>query len=804
MALDFLKAIIGKKQKNKNIEFKKDEKGKRFKIKKISIPKTAQQTIPFQELYENGLIKVTEELYCIVCNFQNINYLLAREDEQESKYKKYGELLNSLDPSIKFQLFLLNKSVDEDILIDNLIPKPKNDGLENVHNDYNRVQMDFINKSYDQTAEKFNYFVLGYETKSKTENIEAILNKAFRDVSTGFKKLESDCKRLEPLDVLELFYNFYNPVKAKEDKFRLPADIYKRGAKIKDYIAPTSFRFKNTYCEMGVAFNRTFFVRDYPEVITDTFVNDILDSPNNISVSMHIDSKDPSQSTSYLKNKILTLESQAQQRKKNNKREGMDYIPYDLKNSIVETNELLDGLTKRNQKMFLFSLYINVSTESLEELEDISKTINRVARKHLVTIDILSHRQEHGLASILPLAYNKIGIKRPLLTDSTAIFIPFSAQTMFNHGGFYYGLNSITNSMVVVNRKTLKNPNGFVLGIPGSGKSFKSKREIIDAIELTDDDVIIIDPEREFDRLCYLYKGENIKISPSSKNYLNPLDISVDYGGDDDPIQAKSDFILSIAETLKGSLTPADKTLIDRCVKLSYKKLLEHNWDKQYMPTLETFYNILKDQKEDQVKDLILAFEMYVEGSYNTFSKPSNVTLKNRLTVFDTKDLGKQLKKLGLLVTLDTVWNIISQNKEAGKNTWLFTDEFYLFFDDTDEATSYSSDYYFEVYKRARKYGGLVTGITQNVEDLLHSPKARTMLANSQFLILLDTAPTDRMELLKILNLSETQEAYITNAEVGCGLLICGKNVIPIEDEYPKDNILYKTITTKLDEVVAQ
>ena len=765
---------------------------------KVKIPRTSQQTIPFKEIYSNGIIKVTDTLYCLICSFSNVNYQMSRDEEKTLKFNQYCDVLNTLDPELKFQLYLNNKNIDKKELVEELIPDvERNDGLEEIHEAYKTIQNGFIDQSYSLTAKKENYLVVGIEKAGGFEDVERTLNKTFKDIQKQFKVLDSDVEKLETEEQLKLFYEFYNPEMAKDNGFMLPKDIYSRGVKIKDHIAPNSFKFKTTYAEMGAAYTRTLYIRDLPTLLKDSFISDILDNSFSLRVSIHIESKDPGDAMTFIQRKITSLETGMQERKKNNKKSGMDFIPYHLRTALKESENLLENLTSKDQKMFLVGIYINITANTLEELNDRTKTIQKDCRKHLVVCDVLTHQQEDALASVLPLANNKVGIKRILLTDSTAIFMPFSSQDIFHKGGFYYGRNQVTNSMVVFNRKLLKNSNGFILGIPGSGKSMKAKREIIDVLEKTDDDIIIIDPEREFFNLCKEYNGQNIRISASSKTHLNPMDLNEDYADDDDPIQLKSEFILSICETLKGSLTPTEKTIVDRCVKIAYKSFIENNWNQDFIPTFTDFYNIMLEQTEAESKDIALAIELYVKGSLNTFSDKSNVNLTNRFTVFDTKDLGKQLKKLGLLITLDTIWNRICINRGKGKYTWIVTDEFYLLFDDKEGEESYSANYYYELYKRARKWGGIPTGITQNIEDLLQSKKARTMLSNSQFLVLLDQSASDRAEIAKLLNLSYTQLGYVSNAKQGSGLLISGKDIIPIEDEYPMDNKIYQVITTK-------
>ncbi len=399
--------------------------------------------------------------------------------------------------------------------------------------------------------------------------------------------------------------------------------------------------------------------------------------------------------------------------------------------------------------------------------------------------------------SVLPLGLNELQVDRCLTTESTAIFMPFNSQELVESGGRFYGINAISKNILVVNRKKLKNSNGFVLGSPGAGKSFITKEELVDILLNTDDDIIIIDPEREYSNLVKSLGGVVVYISANSKTHINPFDLTEEYSDDDEPLTLKSDFILSLCENIiggKNGLSPTAKSILDRCVRLAYQDYLKE-FNKDLIPTFKTFYQILKNQAEPEAKDLAVALEIYAEGNLSVFSNKTNIDISNRLICFDTKDLGKQLKTMGLLIALDAVWNRITINRAKNKYTWIDLDEIYLLF-----ANEYSSSFLYELFKRARKWGGIVTGITQNVEDLLKSDTARTMLSNSEFILMLSQSHSDRAELEKILNLSSAQSAHITNSEQGEGLLKAGKNIIPFKNKFPKDTELYKLMTTKIEE----
>ena len=433
-----------------------------------------------------------------------------------------------------------------------------------------------------------------------------------------------------------------------------------------------------------------------------------------------------------------------------------------------------------------------------QKLDEQTETIKSTARKYLCQIGTLNYQQEEGLNSVLPLGRNNLYVDRCLTTEATAVFIPFSSQEITQSGGMYYGLNAISKNLIIFNRKTLKNQNGFILGTPGSGKSFAAKREMINSILSAGDDVLIIDPEREYTGLVRNFGGEVIQISSDSKNYINPMDMNADYS--EDPISLKSEFLLSLFETIIGGkegLSAREKSILGRCVSITYQEYMQ-SFDKRLTPTLKDFYEVLKKQKEPEAEGLATALELYAVGNLSVFSRKSNIDINNRIVCFDIKDLGKQLKPMGMLITLDAIWNRIVENRKKGKHTWIYVDEMYLLFNN-----EYSANFFYELYKRSRKYGGVVTGITQNVEDLLQSETARSMLANSDFVMMLNQASTDRAELEKMFNISPAQMQYITNSDPGNGLIFSGGSIMAFIDDFPKDTKLYRMMTTKLGETGA-
>ena len=518
-----------------------------------------------------------------------------------------------------------------------------------------------------------------------------------------------------------------------------------------------------------------------------------------MNINIHVDSIEQDKAFDLVRQKISFMEQQKidEQRKAINKGYDLEMIPWELRNSLDEAKSLLDDLQSKNQRMFKFTCLIHVSADTLEDLDDYVYQIKSVARKNNCRISDLDYLQEEGMNSSLPLGVNLVEIQRTLTTASTAIFIPFTTQELFQPGGMYYGINAISRNLIFFDRKTLKNANGFILGTPGSGKSFAAKREMLNVLLNSDDEVMVIDPEREYSSLAYGLHGEVIHISAGSKNHINPFDMSVEYSDEDDPLLLKSEFVLSLCETIIGGqngLNSIEKTIVDRVTKLTYADYLKDP-KASSAPTLIDFYNILSQQDEPEAKDLSLALELYTTGSLSVFANPTNIDINNRFIVYDIKDLGKQLKTLGMLIVLDQIWNRITINRNIGRRTWIYIDEIYLLFQN-----EYSANYLFELYKRARKWGGVPTGITQNVEDLLISDLARRMLSNSDFILLMNQAASDRAELEKLLNISSRQGNYVTNVPPGQGLLFTGTSIIPFVDKFPKDSGLYKMMTTNPDE----
>lgn len=749
-------------------------------------------------MFEDGICEVVAGmLYSKTIKFSDINYQIARREEQVDIFSKYCEALNYFDPSIGVQISIINRSVDKQEFQNKMYLKMKNDHLDEYREEYNKMLHEKALQGQNSIMrEKYLTFSV---FASDHESAIQYLARVETDIYSNFKALGCDMKTLSGAERLELFYNLYNP---SQDHFDFKFDYLVRSdLKTKDFIAPDSFDFseKNRF-EFGDSIGQVLYLRDLPPDLSDKLLSELSDIPVNLTITLHINSVEQDKAFDLVKQKISFMEQQKIDEQKKALKAGYDtdMIPYELRYSLNEAQELLDDLQNKNQRMFKVTILIFTSAKTDEDLDDNIYQITAVARKNNCKVGYLDYLQEEGINSTLMTGINHVEIQRTLTTASTAIFIPFTTQELFQANGMYYGLNALSRNLIFFDRKSLKNSNGFILGTPGSGKSFSAKREMVNVLLNTDDEVLIIDPEREYTPLATGFGGEVIHVSAGSKTHINPLDITMDYSDDDDPLLLKSEFILSLCELLVGGrngLTAAEKTVIDRAVKLTYAPYFS-NPKKNPVPTLLEFHEVLKQQPEQEAVNIALSMELYVSGSLGVFAQPTNIDINNRLVVFDIKDLGKQLRTMGMLIVLDQIWNRITQNRAIGKRTWLYIDEIYLLFQN-----EYSANYLFELYKRARKWGGIPTGITQNVEDLLISDLARRMLSNSDYIMMLNQAPTDRAELAQLLNISNQQLGYVTNANAGQGLIFSGSSIIPFIDKFPTDTKLYQMMTTKPEEI---
>ena len=559
--------------------------------------------------------------------------------------------------------------------------------------------------------------------------------------------------------------------------------------------------FKKDHFVMGDQFGRVLFLKEYASYIKDSMINELTELNRTLMLSIDVIPVPTDEAVREMQNRLLGVETNVTnwQRRQNSNNNFSAVVPYDLEQQRKETREMLDDLTTRDQRMMFAVVTLVHLADSKDELDSDTETLQSIARKHLCQLSTLNWQQAEGLVTALPLGLRRIDALRTLTTEALAVLMPFKAQEIRHQGGVYYGQNVISKNLILANRWELLNANGFVLGVSGSGKSFTAKREMVGLALAAEngagglpDDIIVIDPESEYRPLIEGLGGEVIEVSATSPNHINAMDMEQGYGDGENPVVLKSEFLLSLCEQLMGSgkLSAKEKSIIDRCAAQCYRDYIRSDY-KGTVPTLQDFHAELLRQPEPEARDVALAIELFTEGSLNTFAKPTNVDTNSRILCYDIRDLGRQLLPVGMLVVLDSIFNRVIRNRQQGRNTWIYIDEIYLLFQH-----EYSANFLFTLWKRVRKYRACCTGITQNVDDLLQSHTARTMLANSEFLVMLNQAATDRTELARLLNISDNQLSYITNVDSGRGLIKCGSAIVPFMDNFPK-NRLYKLMTTK-------
>lgn len=788
------------KQLNKQKkEVKRSSKTQSIKQnKKRNIPQSAQQTLPYRRILPDGICQVDNKKYTKTIRFYDINYLLAQNEDKSLIFENYCDFLNYFDSSINFQLSFINQSGNTESFIDSIQIQEQDDDFNDIRLEYSNMLKNQLSKGNNGLL-KTKYITFGIEAdslklaKPRLERIES-------DILNNFKVMGVKAYSLNGKERVELLHSICH--QDTKENLNFIWDVVKNGGvSTKDIIVPTSFNFSDPRrFKMGETIGAVSFLQILAPELTDRMLADFLDLEDDIIVNFHIQSIDQTEAIKNVKRKITDLDKMKIEEQKKAVRAGydMDIIPSDLATFGNEAKNLLEDLQNRNERMFLVTIIVLNTAMKKQKLENIIFQTSGIAQKYNCALRRLDYQQENGFISSLPLGENYLEISRGLTTSSTAIFIPFTTQELFMDGeSLYYGLNALSNNMIMVDRKKLKNPNGLILGTPGSGKSFSAKREITNAFLITDDDIIICDPEAEYYPLVNKLNGQVIKISPTSPHYINPMDLNLDYSDDENPLSLKSDFILSLCELIVGGkhgLEPVEKTIIDRCVRLVYQDFLSDP-RMENMPILEDLYNLLREQEETEAKRLATALEIYVTGSLNVFNHHTNVDVNNRLVCYDIKELGKQLKKIGMLIVQDQVWNRVTINRTEKRNTRYYVDEFHLLLKEEQTAA-----YSVEIWKRFRKWGGMPTGITQNIKDLLSSREIENIFENSDFIYMLNQAAGDRQILAKQLNISPHQLSYVTNSNEGEGLLFYGNVIIPFVDKFPKDTLLYSIMTTKPEE----
>ena len=766
------------------------------------IPQTAQQTIPYQEMCRDGICVVNPHYFTKQIQFHDINYQLAQNEDKNAIFENWSDFLNYFDSSIHIQLSFLNQRTDAEECRQSIRIPDQPDAFNSIRKEYSDMLQSQLARG-NSGLSKTKYITFGIEA----ENLKAAklrLERIEADILANFKVLGVRAQPMDGYERLTVLHRMLHPSGGQKFQFAWDA-IWKTGLSSKDFIAPDSFTFDSgRNFKIGQTHGAVSFLQILAPELTDRMLAEFLELENSLAVTLHIQSIDQSAAIRNIKRKLTDLDAMKIQEQKKAFRSGydMDIIPSDLNTYGNEAKTLLEDLQSRNERMFLVTVLVLNMAEKWPKLRTDLFQASGIAQKYNCALRRLDYQQEQGFVSSLPLGVNQIDIQRGLTTSSTAIFVPFTTEELFMDGeALYCGLNALSHNIIMADRKRLKNPNGLILGTPGSGKSFAAKREIANAFLITQDDIAIIDPEDEYSPLVRRLGGQVIDISPATDQFINPMDLTLNYSEDDSPLALKSDFILSLMELIvggKAGLEPVEKTIIDRCVHIVYREYLQDPKPEK-MPVLGDLYEILWAQTEPEAQRLATALEIYVTGSLNVFNHRTNVEIKSRIVCYVIKKLGKQLKKFGMQVVQDQVWGRVSENREAHKSTRLYVDELHLLLREEQTAA-----YTVEIWKRFRKWGGIPTGITQNVKDLLASREIQNIFENSDYIYMLNQMGDDRQILAKQLNISPRQLSYVTGSNAGEGLLFFGNVIIPFVDRFPKDTELYRLLTTRPEDLAEQ
>ena len=769
--------------------------------KKPKHPQTTQQTIPYQRMWPDGICRVTDHYYTKTIQFYDINYQLAQNEDKEAIFEAWCDVLNYFSPDIRFQFSFVNTVASEAAFEQSVIIPPQGDGFDDIREEYTQMLLNQVSKG-NNGLQRTKYLTFGLEAdniktaKPRLEHVEL-------DLLNHLKRLGV---KAEPMDGKERLRLMHSMLHMDDPQAEFMFDwkwLAPSGLSTKDFIAPSGLYFKDgRRFHMGGKLASVSFLQIFAAELDDRILVKLLGLESSQIITMHVHSLDHVEAIKLVKSKISDLNRSKIDEQKKAVRSGydIDILPSDLNTYTNDLTKVLQDLQNHNERMFMLTFLVMHTGNSRKELDNILLQAKGIAQEKLCQLVPLDYQQEEGLVASMPLGYNPVEIERSMTTSSLAIFMPFVTQELFHNSseGLYYGLNALSNNVIIADRKKLKTPNGVILGTPGSGKSFSAKREISNILLVTKDDVFICDPEGEYYPLVQRFGGQVIRISPTSGDYINPLDLNLNYSDEEEPLRLKSDFVLSLCELVLGGregVGPQEKSIIDRALREIYRPFLADPVPEK-VPILGDLYEELLRMSEPEAAYVATALELYVTGSLNVFNHRTNVELNNRLVCFDIKQLGQQLKKLGMLIVQDQVWNRVTINRAMKKTTWYYIDEFHLLLREPQTAA-----YSIEIWKRFRKWGGIPTGITQNVKDLLASREVESIFENSEFVMMLNQAAGDRAELAKRLNISKHQLSHVTQSGEGEGLLYFGNVIIPFVDRFPKNTELYSIMTTKPSEM---
>lgn len=764
------------------------ERLKKQNKEKIKVPKKAQDIIDIDTIYKDGVF-CSGRKYSKTYRFKDINYSIASKEEKVNLFLAYSELLNSLDSSAMTKVTINNRKINLKEFKEQILIPLKNDSLDKYRKEYNEMLLEKVSGSDGISQEKY---ITVTVFKNSIDEARKFFSRTTVELTTHFSNLGSSLEELNAIERLKILHDFYRS--GSEENFQFDFhDFMRKGHHFKDAICPYHLEFHNKYFKLGDKYGCVMFLSNYASYIKDSFVAELCSINKNLMYSMDIITVPTDEAVREVENRLLGVETNITnwQRRQNANNNFSAVIPYDMEAQRKESKEFLDDLIVRDQRMMLGCITVVHLADSKEELDNDSELLMSIARKYMCELVPLafSSRQMDGLSTVLPIGSNKLEIVRTLLTESVAVFIPFRAQEIVDIGGIWFGQNAITNNLILCNKARLMNPNAFQLGVPGSGKSFLTKEQIVFLALATDDDIIICDPEAEYSMLVKELGGEVVSISAGSQNHINAMEMSEGYGDSGNPIGDKSQFIMSLFEQLdRDGIKPIDRSIIDRCVSLVF----QDSYETRKTPTLVSLREKLLEQPEIEARSLALKLELFTDGSLDAFAHETNVDTSNRIVSYDIFKLGKQLKTMGLLVITDAMINRVNENWKRGKRTHIIIDEFHVVFENEESASFFNS-----AWRQFRKRDGYPIGITQNVEYLLDSVQASTMLSNSEFVVMLNQAYQDRERLATLLNISDEQLSFITNAQPGCGLIKYGGSLVPFINRFPKNTELYRLMTTR-------
>ena len=751
------------------------------------LPKSVQDAIPIRRLWPDGIFQFGSK-FSKTIRFSDINYAIASKEDKTSMFLGYSELLNALDTGSTTKLTINNKRLNRQDFEQKILLPRQDDYLDGYRAEYNAMLMDKVTDSSNSVVQE-RYITLSVHRKS-IEEARTFFDRVTADVTTRLSHLDAHSEELDAVERLRVLHDFYRTGEETGFHFDL-SETMKKGHSFKDFICPDSLEFKRDHFRMGNRYGRVLFLREYASYIKDNMIAELTDLNRSLMMSIDIIPIPTDEAVREVENRLLGVETNITnwQRRQNANNNFSAVIPYDMEQQRRESKEFLDDLTTRDQRMMFAVLTLVHTADSKKQLDADTDTLLTMARRNLCQMAVLKYQQMDGLNTALPIGHRKIDALRTLTTESLAVLMPFRVQEIMDEGGIYCGENAISHNLIMCNKAKLLNPNSFLLGVPGSGKSFSAKMLIVFLALATEDDILVCDPEREYASLIEAMGGEVIRIAAGSYDHINAMDMVEGYGDGGNPVIDKSEFVLSLFEQLDGNgISAKEKSIIDRCTSAVYEDYQREGT----VPTLCVLREKMLEQPEKEAKDLALALELFTSGSLDAFAHESNVDINNRMVVYDIMDLGKQLKTMGLLVITDAMLNRVTENWKKGKRTHIFLDEFHVVFEN-----EYSGAFFNSAWRRFRKRNAFPNAITQNVEYLLDSVLASTMLSNSEYIVMLNQAASDRQKLAELLNISGEQMSYITNADAGCGLIKYGSSLVPFINKFPKNTRLYKLMSTR-------